>query len=572
MTVAVGMPDPEKDPNSKRDIQTELVDLRRRIAELERTKHLLEQQVSSGTPVSEMAAPVTTKEELAQTLQTFVRRVAMILQAEKCVIMLFEADTGELVAQFPALKLTDEEILAFRVSTTDGISGEAFREGHPIICHDCASDPRTIKDNVSLLNVRDSLTVPMIIERRNENQQVVERTIIGVIHVFNKRYGMKFTEEDIRLLTVLARNAAAVISSARAIILIQQEKKQLEYTLQSMTSGLLVISRTERIQIVNSSAAHILGLTPGTCVGQLYKQIITEDEVREFLSHAMEHEGEIAKEFTISEHVYAAETAMVRDEKRNVVGLLCVINDVTELRNVERMKSDFVSTVSHELRTPLTAIKGFTRTLLDDPEEEFYERDTRREFYEIIDSECDRLVRLISDLLNVSRIERGLPLQLQYDTVNIAELMEKCASFQRSYTDKHKIVVTTASGLPKVIADKDKVDQILTNLINNAIKYSPEGGTITVGVEDEGETLRFSVTDQGMGIPPDHIDKIFQRFHRVHSGDSQRVGGTGIGLFLVKNLVQAHGGAIWVDSVPQQGSTFFFTIPKKPPEKGTGIV
>ncbi|HEY3376914.1 MAG TPA: ATP-binding protein [Armatimonadota bacterium] len=560
MTVAIGTPD----PNKQRDIQAELSELRRRIAELEGTKKQLEQQVSTSTSVTEVAPPVTTAEELSLTLQTFVRRVAMILQAEKSVIMLYEPDSGELVAQAPALKITDEEVAAFRVPATQGISGEVFREGHPLICHACLEDTRTMKDMVGMLGVRDSLTVPMVIERRNENQQVVERTIIGVIHVFNKRYGLKFTDEDIRLLTVLGRNAAAVISSARAFQAISAEKKQLEYTLQSMTSGLLVLSRNSRIQIMNLSAAQLLGLDPDEHIGKHYNEVVKNEEMREFLASSLQEEGETAKEFVSEDHFYQAETAKVRDEKRNVIGLLCVLNDVTELRNVERMKSDFVSTVSHELRTPLTSIKGFVRTLLDDPEGEFYDQETRMEFYGIIDSECDRLVRLISDLLNVSRIERGLPLQLNYDDTDVSALVEKCVSFQRSYTTKHELVTAVPEDLPKIVIDKDKVDQIITNLISNAIKYSPNGGLITTSVSDEGDKLKFSVTDQGMGIPADHIDKVFQRFHRVHSGDSQRVGGTGIGLFLVKSLVEAHHGAIWVDSVMGKGSTFSFTVPKQP--------
>lgn len=561
MTVTVGTPD----PNKQRDIQAELAELRRRIAELEGTKKQLEQQVSTSSSVAEIAPPVTSAEELAQTLQTFVRRVAMILQAEKSVIMLYEPESSELVAQSPALKLTDDEIARFRVKVNEGLSGEVFREGHPIICHGCTEDPRARKDMVDMLKVRDSLSVPMVIERRNENQQVVERNVIGVIHVFNKRYGLKFTDEDVRLLTVLGRNAAAVISSARAFQAISAEKKQLEYTLQSMTAGLLVLTRNQRISLMNTAAANVLGLNTTDDIGALYSQAIANREVVEFLTHSSEEEGETAKEFVIEDRIFQAETAKVRDERNEVIGLLCVFNDVTELRNVERMKSDFVSTVSHELRTPLTAIKGFIRTLLDDPTGEFYDQGTRMEFYGIIDSECDRLVRLISDLLNVSRIERGLQLQLNYDTMDIAALIEKCVGFQRSYTNRHELVTSIDPAVSTIVADKDKVDQIITNLLSNAIKYSPNGGTITASLTNEGERIHVAVTDQGMGIPSEHIDKVFQRFHRVHSGDSQRVGGTGIGLFLVKNLVESHGGAIWVESNLGKGSTFHFTLPKHPP-------
>lgn len=553
------------DPNKSQEIQAELTELRRRIAELERTKQQLEHHVSSAPAIAEVAPPVTTAEELAQTLQTFVRRVAMILQAEKCVIMLFEPDTGELVAQHPALKISEDEVNSFRIRPEIGISGEVFRENRPIICHDCAADARSQQDGVARFGVRDSLSVPMIIERRNENQQVVERSTIGVIHVFNKRYGLKFTEEDIRLLTVLARNAAAVISSAKTILKLTTEKKQLEYALQAMTSGLLVIARNGRIQLLNSAASDILGISITEGVGQQFEQSIADETIREFLGTALQENGELAKEFLIGERNYQTQTAAVRDEKQNVIGLLCVFNDVTDLRNVERMKSDFVSTVSHELRTPLTAIKGFTRTLLDDPTGEFYDQDTRMEFYTIIDSECDRLVRLISDLLNVSRIERGLPIQLNYDTVTVRALIEKSINFQKSYTDKHALLASVPDDLPTVEADRDKLDQIITNLVSNAIKYSPEGGEITVGVTDEGDKLRFAISDQGIGIPAEHLDKVFQRFHRVHQGDAQRVGGTGIGLFLVKNLVEAHGGLIWLESTLGKGSTFYFTIPKQRP-------
>lgn len=552
----------------QREIQTELVELRRRIAELEHTKVQLEQQVSTSTTAPEAVGPVTTSEELEQTLRTFVRRVAMILQAEKCAIMQVDYEAHELVAKAPALRLTDEEIASFRVPLNEGISGEAFHDGKAIICNIVSADPRALVDNFAKLNVRDSLTVPMIIERRNENQQVVDRNIIGVIHVFNKRYGLKFTEEDIRLLTVLARNAASVISSANAFISITAEKKQLEYTLQSMSSGLLVISKGERIQLLNSSASKVLGID-ASAIGKSYTQVIADAEIREFLAKAILENEETAREFQISERYYQAQTAKVRDEKNAIIGLLVVLNDVTELRNVERMKSDFVSTVSHELRTPLTAIKGFVRTLIDDPTGEFYDQETRLEFYGIIDSECDRLVRLISDLLNVSRIERGLPVHLNYSEVDVKALVEKCINFQRSYTEKHEFIIDCPDDISSIIGDQDKMDQILTNLISNSIKYSPNGGEIKVSITEESDKLVFAISDHGMGIPEENIEKVFQRFYRVASGDAQSVGGTGIGLFLVKSLVQAHGGDIWVDSSYGKGSTFYFTLPKNHPVKDT---
>lgn len=560
--MAVGTPD----PNKQREIQAELIELRRRIAELEHTKQQLDQHATSSAPMAEVAPPVTTLEELSQTLQAFVRRVAMIMQADKCVIMLYEPDTGELVAQHPAQRLTDEEITSFHVpAKEEGLSGDAFRSGHPVICRDCQSDPRAQFDLLPRLGIHDALTVPMQVERRNEYQQLVESTPIGVIHVFNKRYSLHFTDEDISLLTVLARNAAAIISSARTFMTLTREKMQLESALQSMSSGLLAVSTDGHIKLMNPTAGRILNASPTESLGLSYTEVIENEELQALLSGALAGNGDGRGEFACGERFYQVQTALARDEGGNAGALLCVFSDVTDLRNVERLKTDFVSTVSHELRTPLTAIKGFIRTLLDDPSGEFYDHEIRMEFYGIIDSECDRLIRLINDLLNVSRIERGLPLQLNYSNFAVESLIDQCLNFHRGYTQKHTLVTDISIANPNIVADKDKLDQVLSNLISNAIKYSPDGGDITISVVDEGNQLRFGISDQGMGIPPEHLDRIFQRFHRVHSGDSQLVSGTGIGLFLAKSLVEAHGGLIWVVSTVGEGSTFFFTILKQPP-------
>lgn len=552
-------------PAKGREIQTELADLRRRIAELERAKRDLEQQVSSATAV-DAGAPVTTPEELTQTLQTFVRQVAMILQAEKCVIMLHERDGNELIAQRPALRLTDDEIENFRVPATDGLSGQAFREGKPLICDNCAEDPRSLHDHINTLGVRNSLTMPMAVERRNEHRQVVDRKIIGVVHVFNKRGsgGAGFNEEDIRLLTALARNAAAIVSSAQLIITMQREKQQIEYALHSMSSGLLVVSRSGRVQLVNHAAASIFGLDSKRAVGQLFENAISDSHIREFLTTALADENELLKEFIVGDRIYEAQSAMVRDEAGAIVGLLTVFHDVTELRNVERMKSEFVSTVSHELRTPLTPIQGFINTLLDDPTGEIYDQPTRMEFYGIIAEECGRLKRMIDDLLDASRIDAGRTLQLNYGDVDVMAQVERCIRFQVKASSRHSLTFSAPDTLAPIHADRDRFTQILTNLLSNAIKYSPEGGTVAVDVADEGDKIRVAVSDQGMGIATENIEKLFKRFYRV-PGEAQRVGGTGLGLFLVKNLVEAHGGVIWVDSALGKGSTFSFTLPKVPP-------
>jgi len=323
---------------------------------------------------------------------------------------------------------------------------------------------------------------------------------------------------------------------------------------------------------LNTSARQIFGITSASRAGQKLDEVIFNSDVEKLLQDALQTAEEISQEisiFTPQERVFQVQTSLLRDEDQQVSGVVATFNDITELRNVERMKTEFVSSVSHELRTPLTSIKGFVRTLLED-EEGYYDRDMQREFYQIIDSECDRLVRLISDLLNVSRIESGRHLELVLKPISLPKLIERRVSSQRSYATNHDFEINCDPNLPEIVADEDKVDQILTNLLSNAVKYSPEGGVIKVAVEDRGDSIAIDITDPGIGIPSDQLEKIFTRFHRVDNRDTRQAGGTGIGLYLVKHLVEAHNGGISVRSEMGKGSTFTVILPKTQTEEDSG--
>lgn len=352
---------------------------------------------------------------------------------------------------------------------------------------------------------------------------------------------------------------------------ILEEKEELESIIESVYAGLVMINKSGKVMQMNASARSMLGINDPEVVGKAYQDIVNYEPVLDILKTSLDESTEVAEEVSISlredeEKIYQVQSALVRGDDQQPIGVVAIFNDITEIRSIDRMKTAFVSTVSHELRTPLTSIKGFISTLLQDEDGTFYDFDMKREFYTIIDTECDRLTRLISDLLNVSRIEAGRALDLNPKPVTLTTLIEKVVSVQKSYTNKHELVIDIQSELPTIVADEDKVDQILTNLTNNAIKYSPEGGKVTISATRYGERVRMCVSDQGMGIPKEHLPKVFDRFHRVDNRDTRRVGGTGIGLYLVKHLVEAHGGKIWVDSEVGKGSKFIFELPKCPPQ------
>ncbi len=546
-------------------LESELEERRAYIAVLEKANKELEEKVRNASAVQEGPAPLS---DLEETLRRFIARVAMILQAEKAVFMTFDKESGELIARKPALGFTDDQIRSFRVRATEGVSGQVFRERKPYVMYDALNDERTLKENVALLGIRNGVTVPLIEEKRDEENRVIEERPIGVLHVFNKRYGNIFIEEDLRLLERLAKNAAAVIANAQLYQEVVEEKEQLESIIESVYAGLIMVGKQGHIQQINPSARDMLGLDGEDVQGRMMEEVIKEENVLKVLTQSIKEQTEIAQEISVKhdpgeERIFQVQTALVKGDDQSVIGAVAIFNDITEIRSVERMKTAFVSTVSHELRTPLTSIKGFISTLLADVDG-YYDEATRREFYTIIDTECDRLTRLISDLLNVSRIEAGRALQLNLKPVNLKDLCEKVIMAQSSYTSKHELVLDLADDIPEIIADEDKVDQILTNLTNNAIKYSPKGGVVTIKGRREDGYVVMSVMDQGIGIPKEHLSKVFDRFHRVDNRDTREAGGTGIGLFLVKALVEAHHGEIWVESEVGKGSSFIFKLPENP--------
>lgn len=502
------------------------------------------------------------------TLRRLVQRIAMILQAEKIAIMFYDREVGELIGIPPAYGLDDDHLKIFRIRATHGISGKVFREGEPAIFHDTASDARTKEDPFGLLHVQNGITVPLVIEKRDEENRVIDRTTIGVLHAFNKRHGEDFNDEDVRLLERMARNVGSIIANLQMYREVVEEREELLQTFESLTAGLILVSPEGRLSQMNASARGIFG-AEADVIGKQYRDVIKNEEIEAIVLANQRGEetpkGEISVMVRGSERIFEVQSAQVRNEEGRDLGIVAIFNDVTEIKNIDKMKSSFVAMASHELRTPLTAIKGFSSTLLEGIDTDMYSKDDQKEFLGIVVSECDRLRRLIDDLLNTSRIESGQSLKPDYGRFELVPLLEKSVAVQQQASSRHKVFLKIHNELPEtILGDQDKFDQILTNLLNNAIKYSPNGGDVVVHAKTDGDDILVGVQDQGMGIPADHLSKVFERFHRVDNEDNRKIYGTGLGLFLVKHLVeQVHLGKIWVESEVGVGSTFYVRIPKE---------
>ena len=515
-------------------------------------------------------------DDLEQTLQRLVRRVAMLMQAEKCVFLLHDRERDLLVARRPALGLSVAELRLLRVPAQSALATSVFASGEPALLSDISGQDAGDQAWLKRLDARSVVVYPLFIERPDENSRVADRVPIGLLLVLNKRGASTFSPEDVAMLSSMARQVAAVIADAQIYLTLTEEKEQLEATFQSVLAAMMMIDASGHISLLNPAAAHIFHLDSEEAVGRLFEEVISEPSVVEMFRDTLDLNEPQTRELEITTQletydgsqprVFQAQTAFVHGERDGVpvvIGAVAFLNDITDIRNVERMKTAFVSTVSHELRTPLTSIKGFVSTLLQD-EGDYFGPEERREFLEIIDSECDRLRRLIEDLLNVSRIESGRALQLHLSVFDPIKTAETVVQSQRAYaSDKHRIELRASFGVPKMLADADKFDQILTNLISNAIKYSPLGGPIEVTLESDGLMLMGAVRDEGLGIPEDKLEKVWRKFERVDTRDTRQAGGTGIGLFLVKHLVELHGGSIGIQSEIGKGSTFSFEMPLK---------
>jgi two-component system phosphate regulon sensor histidine kinase PhoR len=352
---------------------------------------------------------------------------------------------------------------------------------------------------------------------------------------------------------------ATVGQFAKTIRTLTDERNQSAAILASMIEGVAVVSGDERILYCNRAFEQILELPEGSSKGRKLVEAIRQAElvsaVRQVLPGGDEVTGEV-EVGTVRPRSFSVTAAPVR--AAGTSSAVLVLHDITDLRRLERVRRDFVANVSHEFKTPLTAIQGFAETLLGGALDD---KANRTRFVEIIREHAQRLTRLTNDLLKLSRIEAGR-LEIESRPVNVAALVNSCvetARFKAESKGLH-IAVDLPEGIPPVHGDSSQLGEVLQNLIDNALQYTPAGGRIDVSAYSNGHEIIFGVSDTGIGIPEADLERIFERFYRVDAARSREAGGTGLGLSISRHIVDAHGGRIWVESAVGQGSRFRFSI------------
>jgi PAS domain S-box-containing protein len=312
---------------------------------------------------------------------------------------------------------------------------------------------------------------------------------------------------------------------------------------------------------VSPASYQVLGYLPDELMGRAYLDFVVPED--------LEKTQAIAAEIIAGKPASGFENRYTRKDGSQIDILwsatwsnteqlmFCVGRDNTERKEVERLKNEFVATVSHELRTPLTSLRGFSEILL----RKACSPEKQRQYLTIIQNESKRLTNLINDFLDLQRIESGRQ-NYSFEPIDLTPILHETAALFAKADSQHSIRVEVADFLPDVKADGDRIRQVLSNLVSNAIKYSPAGGEVVISASQQEAVVQISVSDQGLGITPEAIPRLFTKFYRVDSANTRKIGGTGLGLALAKEIVEAHDGQIWVESEFEQGSTFCFTLPQ----------
>ncbi|EMY5607215.1 PAS domain-containing protein [Listeria monocytogenes] len=344
---------------------------------------------------------------------------------------------------------------------------------------------------------------------------------------------------------------------------IKQNEKRLNAIVQNLVSGVMLINVDKQVIMTNRTMYQILGETEIT--GKPFYEVIKSFALSQLIEGTFETKTIQQKEIILyfpREMILDASVSPILGENGEITGIILLLHDITQIRHLENVRSEFVTNVSHELKTPVTALKGFAETLLDGA---MYDEVLLKKFLTIIKEESDRLHRLIMDILALSRIEQN-PVAENVELVDVDEVIEQSARTIFEMATEKNIRVTIpekTSGSVMIETDRDKLQQIIINLLSNAINYTPVDGKVEVKlIEQEAEVI-IEVTDNGIGIPAKDIDRVFERFYRVDKARSRHSGGTGLGLSIVKHLVENCGGRIEVESQEEVGSTFRVTLPKK---------
>jgi len=567
-----------------------------------------EHRLTEVTTLYSLANQIACSLELERVLETVVEALRRATGCRGCVLFLLDEEANMLDIK-AAVGVKPKWRKAAKLRLGEGIAGQVAMTGQPVYIPDTHQCPDYV---VFDPEVRSLLVVPMVSQGR----------IIGTLNV-DDTHPDAFSPDLERLLTIAAAQAAVAITNASLFEETVLEKTQTEAIIHHMADGLLMLDQALRVVRLNPALEQMLGIQAasvrGHPISELAKaphfeplvsisrvelpqeetdQWLTDgaalpcadcmirlpgveelaEEIRRierpasecstqcavFQRYAEIHArlGVIEQEITLGEpinRILKVSSSLVQDMSGNPLGQVKVVYDVTKERELDRMKSDFISMISHELRTPLFSILGFIRLILDGqaPDEE-----TQTNFLTVVEQQAQHLAHMVDDLLDLSRLEAGL-IDLKLESVHIEEIVRQTVTKLHSLAQDKRIAVNVhmADDVPPLIGDRRWLEHVMTNLIGNAIKFTPQEGRVWVLAKRQTSDVVVQVIDSGIGIPKEAQKNLFSKFFQVDGSTTREMGGTGLGLYIARRIVEAHGGRIWAESKVGKGSAFSFSLP-----------
>jgi PAS domain S-box-containing protein len=511
---------------------------RAELYEAERSSRALAQQLART------GALLATELDPAAVIAEVTEQAPALLDVDGCSTRSLEGD--ELVVSAVSGEEL-EAVLGARSPSTAWPAGDVVQSRAPVALADANADRRpTDGEPVLAAGHAAYLGVPLFGR---------EGSLHGVLAVY-AREARSWREEEVEALSALAANASVALSNAELYQRVALDREQSVAILSNIADGIVAVDREGQIVLWNQAAAQITGVPREEALGRTPLQVLHRELEAEGTGPGGSRLVSIARG---GEEIWLSlSEAVMRDPVGSVAGRIFAFRDISSERVVEQMKSDFVSTVSHELRTPLTSIYGFAATLLR--QDVAFGDEERRTFLGYIASESERLTTIVDALLNVARLDTG-DLHVSIAPTDVAQVVEDAVTTARAAADGdgHRFVLELDDALTAE-ADAEKLRQIVDQLLVNAVKFSPEGGTVTVVARRRPDAVEVSVVDQGIGISSTDQQRIFSKFYRADA-QSRTGGGAGLGLFIAQGLVAAMGGRIWVDSAEGRGSAFTFELP-----------
>ncbi len=496
---------------------------------------VLERRLRELHTINKIAKVLTSQLDLGQVLNRVVEAAVHLTEAEEGLLMLLDEATGELYIR-AAKNFEASMAQNFRLKVSDSLAGEAMRNRMPITL----SSANALKITTAYL-VKDLIYVPLVLRGK----------AIGVLGVDNRYINRSFDRDHLRLLTALADYAVIAISNARIYAQTRSERDTLDAMFRHIGDVVILVDAENHIVVCNPAACRAFDIDVPDPKGQKLDVVIPHQNVLDLFAEECEDGKDYAGEIVLEN----GQTLSAHLSNIDGMGRVVVMQDISRLKELDRVKSDFVSMVSHDLRSPLTAILGYVE-LIDRVGEV---NDAQKEFVDRIIASVQSITALISDLLALSRIEAGLDIERK--PTSIPDILHYAVDAERQCmeTRQQALRLDISEPLPEVLGNPLRLKQMMINLLENAIKYTPEKGEISIRARQNGDVVIIEVSDTGIGIPPTEQTRIFEKFYRAKNISVQS--GTGLGLSIVQSIVKQHDGRVWVNSRVGEGSTFTVVLP-----------